>query len=29
MIIEKTMRQGWLSNTWLVADKSGGHTEGR
>ena len=25
MIIEKTMSQGWLSNTWLVADKPGGH----
>ena len=25
MIIEKTMSQGWLSNTYLVADKPGGH----
>lgn len=25
MIIEKTMSDGWLSNTWLVADKPGGH----
>ncbi len=25
MIIEKTMSEGWLSNTWLVADMPGGH----
>lgn len=25
MIIEKTMSRGWLSNTYLVADKPGGH----
>ena len=25
MIIEKTMSSGWLSNTYLVADKPGGH----
>jgi len=25
VIIEKTMSQGWLSNTWLVADRPGGH----
>ena len=25
MIIEKTMSDGWLSNTWLVADMFGGH----
>ncbi len=25
MIIEKTMSEGWLSNTYLVADKPGGH----
>lgn len=25
MIVEKTMSSGWLSNTWLVADKPGGH----
>lgn len=25
MIIEKTMSDGWLSNTWLVGDKPGGH----
>ena len=25
MIIEKTMHDGWLSNSWLVADKPGGH----
>lgn len=25
MIIEKTMSDGWLSNTWLVADRPGGH----
>lgn len=25
MIIEKTMHSGWLSNTWLVADTTGGH----
>lgn len=25
MIIEKTMSDGWLSNTYLVADKPGGH----
>ena len=25
MIIEKTMNDRWLSNTWLVADKPGGH----
>ena len=25
MIIEKTMSEGWLSNTWLVADKPRGH----
>ncbi len=25
MIIEKTMHDGWLSNTYLVADKPGGH----
>lgn len=25
MIIEKTMSSGWLSNTYLVADKAGGH----
>ena len=25
MIIEKTMHEAWLSNTWLVADKPGGH----
>lgn len=25
MIIEKTMNDTWLSNTWLVADRPGGH----
>ena len=25
MIVEKTMHSGWLSNTYLVADKPGGH----
>ena len=25
MIVEKTMSDGWLSNTYLVADKPGGH----
>jgi glyoxylase-like metal-dependent hydrolase (beta-lactamase superfamily II) len=25
MIIHKTMSDGWLSNTWLVGDKPGGH----
>ena len=25
MIIEKTMSDGWLSNTYLVGDKPGGH----
>jgi len=25
MIIEKTMSEGWLSNSWLVADRAGGH----
>ena len=25
MIIKKTMSDGWLSNTYLVADKPGGH----
>ena len=25
MIIEKTMSDGWLSNTWLVGDREGGH----
>lgn len=25
MIITKSMHSGWLSNTWLVADKPGGH----
>ncbi len=25
MIIEKTMNERWLSNTWLIADKPGGH----
>ena len=25
MIFERTMHSGWLSNTWLVADKPGGH----
>ena len=25
MIIEKTMSDGWLSNSWLVGDKPGGH----
>lgn len=25
MIIEKTMHSGWLSNTYLVADRPGGH----
>jgi glyoxylase-like metal-dependent hydrolase (beta-lactamase superfamily II) len=25
MIIEKTMNDAWLSNTWLVADAQGGH----
>lgn len=25
MIIEKTMSEGWLSNTWLVGDRPGGH----
>jgi glyoxylase-like metal-dependent hydrolase (beta-lactamase superfamily II) len=25
MIIEKTMSDGWLSNTWLIGDKPGGH----
>ena len=25
MIIEKTMSDGWLSNTYLVADRQGGH----
>ncbi|MCP3982053.1 MAG: MBL fold metallo-hydrolase [bacterium] len=25
MIIERTMSDNWLSNTWLVADKPGGH----
>lgn len=25
MIIDKTMHSGWLSNTWLVADRPGGH----
>ena len=25
MIIEKTMSDNWLSNTWLVADRPGGH----
>lgn len=25
MIIKKTMSDNWLSNTWLVADKPGGH----
>ena len=25
MIIQKTMNDRWLSNTWLVADKPGGH----
>ena len=25
MIVEKTMSEGWLSNTYLVADKPGGH----
>ncbi len=25
MIIEKTMSDGWLSNTWLVGDRPGGH----
>ena len=25
MILEKTMSQDWLSNSWLVADRPGGH----
>ena len=25
MIIQKTMSDGWLSNTWLVGDRPGGH----
>lgn len=25
MIVDKTMHSGWLSNTWLVADRPGGH----
>lgn len=25
MIVEKSMSDGWLSNTWLVADRPGGH----
>lgn len=25
MIIQKTMSEGWLSNTWLVGDRPGGH----
>jgi len=25
MIVDKTMHGGWLSNTWLVADRPGGH----
>lgn len=25
MLVEKTMHSGWLSNTWLVADRPGGH----
>jgi len=25
MIIEKSMSDGWLSNTWLVGDRPGGH----
>jgi glyoxylase-like metal-dependent hydrolase (beta-lactamase superfamily II) len=25
VIIQKTMSDGWLSNTWLVGDKPGGH----
>ena len=25
MILEKTMHAGWLSNTWLVGDRPGGH----
>lgn len=25
MLIHKTMNESWLSNTWLVADKPGGH----
>jgi len=25
MIVEKSMSPGWLSNTWLVADRPGGH----
>lgn len=25
MIVEKSMSPDWLSNTWLVADKPGGH----
>jgi len=25
MIIERTMDQGWLSNTWLIGDRPGGH----
>jgi glyoxylase-like metal-dependent hydrolase (beta-lactamase superfamily II) len=25
VIIEKTMSDGWLSNTWLVGDREGGH----
>ncbi len=25
MIVEKSMSREWLSNTWLVADRPGGH----
>lgn len=25
MIVERAMSDGWLSNTWLVADREGGH----
>ena len=25
MIVDKTMHDGWLSNTWLVGDRPGGH----
>jgi len=25
MIVTRTMSDGWLSNTWLIADRSGGH----
>ena len=25
MIVEKSMNERWLSNTWLVADRPGGH----